>query len=83
MSVELSKAIVLAATNVQEAQTTQIIPQPITDPPPCEDTKSISSSEYRKCKRRIQRLELAVDELRRVLCKYTGASTPMESVDSP
>ena len=80
MSVELSKAIVLAAISVQEeAQATHIIPQPTTDPLPSGDTRSISSSEYRKCKKRMRALESAVDELRQLLCKYTGASSPMDS----
>jgi len=79
MSVELSKAIVQAAISVEEeAQATLIIPQ-TTDPIPSEDTSSISSSEYRKCKKRMRALESAVDELRQVLCKYTGASSPMDS----
>ena len=79
MSVALSKAIVLAAMNVQEDQATQLIPQPTTDPDLCEYTRSISSSEYRKCKKRMRALESAIDELRQVLCKYTGASLPMDS----
>ena len=73
MSVALSKAIVLAAINVQEDQATQLIPQPT------KYTRSISSSEYRKCKKRMRALESAIDELRQVLCKYTGASSPMDS----
>jgi len=80
MSVELSKAIVLAAISVQEeAQATHIIPQPTADPLPSGDKRSISSSEYRKCKKRMRALESADDELRQVLCKYTGASSPMDS----
>ena len=80
MSVELSTAIVQAAISVQEeTQTTHIIPQPTTDPVPSEDTRSISPPEYRECKKRIRALESAVDELRQVLCKYTGASSPTDS----
>ena len=68
MSVQLSKAIILAAISVQAAQTTQIISLPTTNAALRED--SLSSQEYRKCKRRIHKLESAVDELRHVLSKY-------------
>jgi hypothetical protein len=65
MSVELSKAIMMAAISVQTAHPSALALAPL------EDAQPISSSEYRKCRKRIRALESAVCELRDMLCKYT------------
>ena len=75
MSVELSKAIMLAAIHVQQTghSTTTTIAQP--------DDTSLSSSQYRKCRKRIRALNAIVEELRHELRTYTWHDP--SSVDAP
>jgi len=72
MSVQLSKAIMCAAMEVQTRG--QAPPPLLPSQATISEAESVSSSEYRKCRKRIRALEAAVEELRQELgTKRQGA----------
>jgi hypothetical protein len=77
MSVQLSKAIMCAAMEVQSRgqALSPLVPHQTTLNG---DKEVMSPSGYHKCRKRIRALESAVEELRRELKKQTQAIFPME-----